>query len=360
MLKKMTNEQKNAWHNKNREGINIPPEQKHLPKEYKQTGYPFTATPVLPNVQASNAERMSLFDLILERLNEEVVCPGEGTKEGARHLAGEKMRLYDAIKKISDAYDIPWAIALGLAANESGYDKTVCSTATPPACGIFQFQPGAYVDAKRYAEKHPEFSGKVRKGELRGFADQYQGITEWKNRLVQAEMFCAYFRHIQEQLGEDCDALDKRLQSLDPTYTFGTLSLIATITAYNAGPTRIKRCIRRFLKLEDEGMKAMIGKPPYGIDVWQAVLANSFGRVIKLDKDGKKKQKKWVLPFLPTLPKCWPWGPSLLKKKTFWRFFQRLAKHTTRKKTETNHSAKPSLQKSPSRMEISLKLPQVP
>ncbi|OGJ44760.1 hypothetical protein A3J23_00270 [Candidatus Peregrinibacteria bacterium RIFCSPLOWO2_02_FULL_48_14] len=289
MLKAMTEEEKNAWHNENRRAIPIPESQKHLPKKYKEVGYPFPATPVLPHVDPNNKEGESLFDLILERLNAEVVCPGQGTKEGPRHLKGEKMRLYDAIKKMSDAYDIPWAIALGLAANESGYDQFAKSDAN--AYGIFQIQSGAYKDARRYAGKHPEFSGKVREGALLGFNESFHGVTEWTNRLVQAEMFCAYYRLTQEQIAEKMEKLDGRLQSLDPTYVFGTLSLISTITAYNAGAGRVKRCISRFLKLEDSEIREMIGKPPYGIDVWQAVLANSFGRIRSLDKNGEEKKE---------------------------------------------------------------------
>lgn len=297
MLEAMTAEEKTAWHNRHRAQIPITEGGKHLARNERDLGYPFVATPVLPGVEPGSKEGQSLIDVIVSRLNSEVVDPGEGTKEGPRHLEGEKMRLYDAILKMADAYDIPHAVALGIAANESGYDQDAVSPAK--AYGIFQIQKGAYEDAKRYAAKHPEFSKKVRKGALLGFNQDFHGVTEWKNRLVQAEMFCAYFRVIQDRIEEELLDLETRLLELDPTYSMGTLHVIAAITAYNAGPTRIKRTIRSFLRLDDNEIKEMIGKPPYGIDVWQAVLANSFGRLIK-DKITGEEETTGVGPHVFT------------------------------------------------------------
>ncbi|MFA6023751.1 MAG: transglycosylase SLT domain-containing protein [Candidatus Gracilibacteria bacterium] len=286
MLEAMTAEEKTAWHNEHRTQIPTKNGEKHLARDARDLGYPFVATPVLPGVEPGSNEGQSLIEVVLSRLNSQVVDPGRGTNEGPRHLEGEKMRLYDAILKMADAYDIPHAVALGIAANESGYDRNAVSSAN--AYGIFQIQKGAYEDAKRYADKHPEFSGRVRKGALLGFKEDFHRVTEWKNRLVQAEMFCAYFRVIQGQLEEDVLALETRLLELDPMYSMGTLNVIAAITAYNAGPTRIKKTIRSFLRLNDDEIKEMIGRSPYGMDVWQAVLANSFGRLIKNKRTGKE------------------------------------------------------------------------
>lgn len=286
VIKGMTDKEKTSWHNEHRAALPI--QEKYLPTNEKEVGYPLVATPVLPGVEPGK-ERRSLIEVIMERLNVEVEDPGQGTKEGPRHLEGEKMPYYDAILKMAEAYNIPRAIILGIGANESGYDQTAISKAK--AYGVFQLQPGAYQDAKKYAESHPEFSGKVRKGDLVGFFDDFHGVIEWKNRLVQAEMACAYYRVIQATIQDDLHKLETRLMSLDPSYMMGTLSLIAPVTAYNAGPGLIQKTIRRFLHLNDEEMKKLIGKPPYGVDAWQAVLANSFGLKIK-NKKGKEEPTK--------------------------------------------------------------------
>ncbi len=283
VLKKMTDAEKNTFQNELRKTI---PAVENIPaKDFKAPGYPLLATTVIPGTEVNGEKEKSRMDIILERLKEEV--------QGPRYLEGKSMPLYEAILKIADAYDIPHAIALGIGADESGFDKDI-PVSSADAYGIFQIQssgndskPAAYEMARKYAKKHPEFSGKIRKGELKDFKASFNGVVEWKNRLVQAEMFCAYFRHVQEELRETVDALELRLQTLDPSYLMGTLSLIAPITAYNGGPTGIKKTMLRFLKLSDSEMLDMIGVPPYGMDVWQAVLANSYDRVTKLDPKGK-------------------------------------------------------------------------
>lgn len=290
MIPRMTDEEKNTWQNELRK--KIPNVELSLAKDFKSPGYPLIASAVLPGMEEADLKEKSLMDIVLERLKEETHCPGLGAPEGPRHLEGQTLPLYEAILKMADAYHIPHAIALGIAANESGYDKLAISKAN--AYGIFQLQMGAYDMAKKYAKKHPEFSQKVRKGNLKGFKEEFHGVIEWQNRLVQTEMFCAYFRHLQEELTEVVDKLEDRLQSLDPSYLMGTLSLISTITAYNAGAGRIKKVIRRFLKLSDEEIREMIGKPPYGIDVWQAVLANSFDRITALGSKGEVKNTSGV------------------------------------------------------------------
>lgn len=291
VIPKMTDAEKNTFQNELR--ATIADSEKIPAKDFKSPGYPLLATAVIPGTVVNGEKENSLMAIILERLKEDVHCPGVGTPQGPRHLEGKTMPLYEAILRIADAYDIPHAIALGIGANESGYDKDG-PVSSADAYGIFQIQssgndakPAAYEMARKYAKRHPEFSGKIRKGELKNFKESFHGVVEYKNRLVQAEMFCAYFRFIQDELRETVEALELRLQTLDPSYLMGTLSMIAPITAYNAGAGGIKKDILRFLKLSNTEMLDMIGTPPYGIDVWQAVLANSYDRVTQVDAKGK-------------------------------------------------------------------------
>lgn len=290
---KMTEAQQQEWHNRHR--IKARTTEKVLPTDHDDLGYPFIATATVYGMDKRD-DIDSPFELLDERLNDEVKDPSK------RYFEGRGMSLRQAIIEIATAYDVPRAVAFGIGANESAFDREAVSTRKKKgkgkgkdkveiiAKGMFQFKPEGYEDAKNYAAQHPELSASIRKGALLGFEQRFHGGTrEWKNRFVSIEMFCAYYRYIQEMLSPHFDQLEERLRKLDPTLLVGTFDTIGTINAYNAGPSRIKECIERFIKLSDEELKKKIGEPPYGVDVWMAVLAHSFGAKFK-DTQGKERK----------------------------------------------------------------------
>ncbi len=256
-LKKQTQ----AWHNENRKKIS---DVAVVPVDYAIAGYPFITSPTLPGVEIEG-EKTSLLQVVMERLKEKT----KSLKEGPRYFQGEERSIYNGIVEIAKAYDMPRAIVLGVAANESGYDRDAISKAD--ARGVFQFTKGGFNDAKEYLQNHPELGMTVRSGSIGTFEDS------WKNRFVSAELFCVYFRVIQKRIRPDVEKLERRLSKIDSSYQTGVLLDIATINAYNAGANRISDCINRFLSLSDTQIQSHIGKPPYGVDTWLAVTGLSFG-----------------------------------------------------------------------------------
>lgn len=123
----------------------------------------------------------------------------------------------------------------------------------------------------RHVQEHPELWQGIRSGDVGNFEGN------WKNRFMQAEMFCAYYKYSMEQIRPKIDELETRIRKLDPSFP-SPLEDVAILTAYNAGPTRVKRCIDRFTALDDDEIKQHIGEPPYGLDVWLGVLGNAFGQ----------------------------------------------------------------------------------
>ena len=316
-----------AWHNENRRAISP---DAVTPTDFALAGYPFVASPTLPGIE-QRSEASTLIEIVMKRLEERTKSAGTGPS----YFGGKERSIYDGIVEIAKAYDLPRALVLGIAANESGYDKNAVSDAD--AKGIFQFTAGGFADANQYAAKHPELGAAVRTGAIGTFE------PSWKNRFVSAELFCAYYRSIREQLRPKIGILEKRLLSLDPSYPVGTLMDISSMNAYNAGPKRIKDCIDRFLSLSDAEIRARIGEPPHGVDAWLAVTALSFGLETK---DGSTRvgpdvflypqkvlamgslimqeenhlsgvdraRERSVLPSLPELPAL----PESVSRKGFW------------------------------------------
>ena len=252
------------WHNENRKTISS---EAITPNSYAELGYPFVATAGLAHGETTE-EAITPIQLIMERLNEK-------TRSDAltKYFDGEERTLYDALTKIAEAYDIPQAVILGIAANESGYDREAQSKAG--AKGIFQIKETAYIDAMVYIGSHPSVGKKIRSGLIPPFPQA------WKNRFVSAELFCAYYHVVEKRVRDEVEALENRLRTLDAGFPVGTLLPIATINAYNGGPGRISHCIDRFLSLSDEEILARIGPAPYGVDVWLSVVGLSFGLKIK-------------------------------------------------------------------------------
>ncbi len=257
--------QMQTWHNANRKKAS---RDAVTPSDYETIGYPFVASPQLPGVENASINT-SLIQIVRERLLEKTKSVGSGPS----YFHSEERSIYDGIVEIAKAYDIPRAIILGIAANESGYDKIAQSPAG--ARGIFQFTSAGFDDAKQYIEAHKELGASIRTGEIGTYAES------WKNRFVSAELFCAYYRVIQVRLKKTMTDLEQRLMQLDPSFPSGTFSDIAAINAYNAGPGRIQKCIERFIHLSDDEIRAHIGEPPYGVDAWLAVTGTSFALTIQ-------------------------------------------------------------------------------
>ena len=264
-LKQLTQE----WHNENRKKIDLPEEEKVMPASYKELGYPFVATPVLAGVSEEDlAKDPSLIQVILGRLNEST-SSGKTTHV---YFKNDPRTIYEGIVEIAKAYDIPRSIVLGIGANESSYKKNAKSDAG--AIGTFQFTKDGFEDAKAWIAAHPEYGAKVRVGE---FGDYESSCY---NRFASAELFCANYKRLTTQLQPGVEALEARLRKLDSGFPAGTLTEIATITAYNAGGSRVKGCMTRFAALSDEEIKRRIGFPPYGVDVWLALMAYAFGATL--------------------------------------------------------------------------------
>lgn len=251
------------WHNANRARAGGPAV---TPDNYADWGYPFVSTPTIKSTRLESGAE-SLIQVVTERLRQ----PISSGSTKPEYFNGETRTLYDAITEIAKAYDIPRAIILGIGANESGYNRFAKSEAD--ARGIFQIKEHAFSDAKAYIEKHPELGSALRSGSVTGTFDG----SALDNRLVSAELCCAYYAQTKEWLKKDVRALEDRLSQVDPSFPAGSLLTIATINGYNAGAGNIKLCIKRFVSLSDEEIRARLGEPPYGADAWLGVIALSYG-----------------------------------------------------------------------------------
>lgn len=278
----LSSEERNDWHNNNRR--EIVGSALVLPDSYESTGYPLISTSRLPKIDISDDS--SIRETTYGR-SQEIISYD---KRKLSYFEGESMTVLEAIERICDAYDVSFEIAIGIAGNESAFDREAKSEVG--ALGLFQFMPGAMEDAKDYMNRHPELGAKVRRGDFPLTA------TYKKNRFVQMELFCAYFLHLQDLLSAQSNdthaslqSLEERLQSLDPGFSYKGLEEISAINAFHSGAARIRACIKHFIDLSDEEIIARLGPSPYGVDVWPAILANAMGR-----ENGVKRQ---VFEYVP-------------------------------------------------------------
>ncbi|MFA5792673.1 MAG: transglycosylase SLT domain-containing protein [Candidatus Gracilibacteria bacterium] len=255
------------WHNKNRQRCHKDGEIV-IPENYKDLGYPFVATTGPSDKEADENPGLTIDEIVLNRLDEMV---SSGSKKPI-YFDGKEKRLYDAIVEIATAYDVPRAIVLGIPANESMFRKEAESEAE--AKGIYQITNSAFIDGKKYIAAHPGFGKNLRNGLIGTYEES------WPNRFVSTELFCAYYRSIKEGLKNPILELEERIKKLDPSLPSGTFDDLVTITAYNAGADRMKKCLARFIALSDEDIKKLIGEPQYGADVCIGLVAYSFGMQI--------------------------------------------------------------------------------
>jgi hypothetical protein len=255
-----------AWHNENRK--KVAGDDAVTPSDYESTGYPFLAAAQVPP-RTDSESAPTLIGVIMERSREKT----RSTGAGPTYFNGEERSVYDAIVEIAKAYDIPRAIALGLAANESAFNK-MAERPDTGARGIYQFTKAAYADATDFIRRNPEFGKKIRSGNIGPYEQS------WGNRFASAELFCAYYRVIREHMRDEVEKVESRLAAIDPGYQFGSLTDIVTINAYNAGIGNIGKCVSRFLLLSDGEIRARLGEPPYGVDAWLAVTGLSFGLTV--------------------------------------------------------------------------------
>jgi len=263
-----TDETKQAWHDNNRR--RLAGEDAIIP-EPERTGYPFVQVPALPEGKESdpNAPK-SLIELVSINLQQKTQDP--------RYFNGEEVTIYEGINRIVSTYneagyDIPFELPFGLGAGESTFDITAMSTyeKTKHAYGIFQFIPGTFETIRKINEEHPERWSSFRKGPIGEFTE-----SEWQNPLVQTELFCAYYVYIQEIMRKPLDDLTERIRKIDPGFPC-PLDEIAAITSYNAGENATIYAINQFIALSDEEIICKAGDPPYGKDLWLAIIKNVFG-----------------------------------------------------------------------------------
>lgn len=260
-----------TWHNENRR--KLLPDEAVTPDDFDSLGYPFVGSAKLPKVDDIDTSEQDtdapteqgMIAVVMQRLSEKLAS---GNSKPT-YFNGEELTLFDAITRIAEAYDVPVAVAMGLGANESGFQKDAISKAD--ARGIYQLTKGGFNDAKKFAETHPEFSKNFRSGPIGDFE------ANWQNRFIQIELFCAYYSYLMNQLRAPIEKMEDRIRTLDPSFPVGCLREIGITNAYNAGEGTIGRAIDRFLLLSDEEILLRIGKPPYGVDVWLSMLAHSFG-----------------------------------------------------------------------------------
>lgn len=211
----------------------------------------------------------SLVDTATERSLE--------TFHDERYFGNEETSIKEAMWKIAEAYEIPVEIALGFAANQSLMatgEVDHNASGELGGRGLFKITGDAYEEALGYMSRNEEFGGKVRTGKLENLAN------EWKNPFVQIEVFCAYYRKLRLILNNENGAvtlLEARLKELDPNFSKDIIEELSIVSAYHSGPTRIRKVVSAFVKLSDEEIKKRIGVPPYWIDVWPKLLADSLG-----------------------------------------------------------------------------------
>ncbi|MBT5516282.1 transglycosylase SLT domain-containing protein, partial [Candidatus Peregrinibacteria bacterium] len=134
-----TEDEKQKWHNQNR--LNSDARQLHTPSSYAASGYPLVGVPYFVKKVKDQLQEADAVKELNERLNKE--------HQDSRYFDGKNTSLRDAIRKLTKAYNVPYAIAIGLAAYESGFRKKEKSK--KKAQGIFQFlKKTSDDDAKRY------------------------------------------------------------------------------------------------------------------------------------------------------------------------------------------------------------------
>lgn len=252
-------EQKNTWLNDMRKKISG---DRFLSPSFDADGYPFVSIPINKFVDPEDSFKNSLLSFALENLR----APENRVRDG-RYFNNQEVSLEDAIRRISDVYDVPYEIALGVGAQESLFEQKAASSAA--AHGIYQITADAFTDAVAMSRMFD--TGSIRSGAIRSYReDRY-------NRLVNMEMFCAYYRFLWQFINPSLDLLEKRLRTLDPSFSRQTVAEMAILTTYNAGVRRVPDVIKAFVALSDGEIKKHIGEPPYGLDVWLGVIASHFG-----------------------------------------------------------------------------------
>jgi hypothetical protein len=250
-----SDKKKTEWHNENRKECAGMTDKIVTPTDPERSGFPFVTTS--STIAKSAASRL------------------EQTSYDVNYFDGKEITIKEAIRKITAHYGVPYHLALGLGGIESAFKKDAVSSAD--AVGIFQFldstargQAIPYVDSAedtdfRSAPIYTDFA-----------ANKY-------NRFYQTELFCAHYNYLKQKLKPQLGGLTARIRQIDPNFNTD-LEEVAIMTCHNAGLNNpdhpeqgVIPAIARFMTLSDKEIKARLGRPPYGLDVWLALLANSYG-----------------------------------------------------------------------------------
>ncbi len=193
-----------------------------------------------------------------------------------RYFGGEVKTVKAAIWEICEAYEMPVEIAMGFAANQSLFQKDEIDRLEDGRAGgrgLFKITSPAYEDALRWISAHPEASQKIRSQKLGDFD------KEWKNRFVQIEIFAAYYRQLKDRItagNAGLNALEARLNNIDPSFSADVLEEAAVVSAYYAGYNRIRQVIEKFIGASDAEIQSFIGSAPYGVNIWEQILLTSY------------------------------------------------------------------------------------
>jgi|GEM_PF-4070064 len=272
--------EKGEWHDEQRRGLGSPV--LVLPGNSDRVGYPLVSVARAPETYLVEAG-MSLVDLAVSRSNERTSYE----TVNLAYFDGQEIALVDAIEEICNVYDVPVELAMGLAGNESLFDKDADNglSGKNRALGIFQFTKAGFKDAVENLKSNVPF----RRGTITYSPDMSEAY--WKNRFIQIELFCSYINLIKERLNRSVSGeqsglneLEARLRVFDPSFKKEYLDDIAALNCFHTGTARIRRCISHFLSLSDIEIQQRLGRGPFGIDVWPAIMSNAVGQVDKVGR----------------------------------------------------------------------------
>jgi len=226
------------------------------PTDRARAGYPLIYQPFILGAKDSDIESRTAKEIVEERLGTEHFDP--------RYFGRKKLTFRNAVEIIADGYDVPLFFALGVGAQESGFKLDEKSHAA--AEGPYQFLESTAEMARPVANgRHVNF----RKGTIKHFSH------EKANPFVQAELFCAHYNQLKEQLAQNLKDLYEAIRTLSPDFNT-SLEEVAILTAYNGGLGNCRIAINQFIAAPADKKRQLIGEPPHGLDVWMGIIGFSY------------------------------------------------------------------------------------
>lgn len=256
---------KQEFHDTNRRQM-APPEGVVIPKNTEKPGYPFFGwtRPLGANEAEAKGTPLQLFKA---RLATEYSNPN--------YFNGAKVTLESAMATIAGEYGVPAWVLKGQGTLESSLYLAATSKKAD-AYGLFQFQVPTAKRAHSNLLENPSFRS--------GAAPVPTADNLRSDPFLQIELFCSDFNHLTQTLQPALERLNSRLRKLEPNF-YMDFRIPAFMFGHVAGPGAVTGSIDRFIQMSDEEVLATIGQPPYGLDVWLAVQAHSYGEKIEPESD---------------------------------------------------------------------------